>query len=387
MTKENYFNIIDFGSSKIRFSIFDDASHIKFNETILINNNDSSINNFINIQNLIKNGEKKILNHINNIILLIDTPDLLSIDLTLKKKLENKIDIEKIYLLIYLELKQLINSNYTNFEIIHIINDNCEIDGKLYSEIPKSKMKSKNLKVDFKIICFPKKIISNLNNQFNKININITNIFCTSFIKSQNYSKKIGGGKTSFLEIGWERTTLVNFKNNKLQTIQSIPVGGFHITKDISKVFKISLDEAEKIKKIFSKSETEFSYYSNTNNDSLSIKEILDKNISIDLLKKVILYRIQEIIDLIFKKSFGNPNNSNHKNSNFFLIGEGSNLFNNNSFHLNNEFMFDSINFYKETDVDICYSCLVYHLNNVEIRKITSKKQGFFEKFFNVFNK
>ena len=30
------------------------------------------------------------------------------------------------------------------------------------------------------------------------------------------------------------------------------------------------------------------------------IKEIINKNISIDLLKKVILYRVQEIMDLIF---------------------------------------------------------------------------------------
>ena len=31
--------------------------------------------------------------------------------------------------------------------------------------------------------------------------------------------------------------------------------------------------------------------------------KLLNKNISIDLLKKVILYRVQEIIDLTFKKS------------------------------------------------------------------------------------
>ena len=31
--------------------------------------------------------------------------------------------------------------------------------------------------------------------------------------------------------------------------------------------------------------------------------EIINKNISIDKLKKVILYRVQEIIDLTFKKS------------------------------------------------------------------------------------
>ena len=43
--------------------------------------------------------------------------------------------------------------------------------------------------------------------------------------------------------------------------------------------------------------------YENKNEPEVaSIKEIIRKNISIDLLKKVILYRVQEIIDLIFIK-------------------------------------------------------------------------------------
>ena len=36
-------------------------------------------------------------------------------------------------------------------------------------------------------------------------------------------------------------------------------------------------------------------------NKKILLKEIINKNISIDLLKKVILYRVQEIIDLILK--------------------------------------------------------------------------------------
>ena len=87
-----------------------------------------------------------------------------------------------------------------------------------------------------------------------------------------------------------------------MKFIQVIPIGGNHITSDISKIFKISLDDAEKIKRSFNKSETEFSYYGKTKDENISIKEILAKDISINLLKKVILYRVQEIIDLTFKK-------------------------------------------------------------------------------------
>ena len=42
--------------------------------------------------------------------------------------------------------------------------------------------------------------------------------------------------------------------------METIPIGSNHITKDISKVFKISIEDADKIKKLFNKSESEFSY-------------------------------------------------------------------------------------------------------------------------------
>ena len=117
----------------------------------------------------------------------------------------------------------------------------------------------------------------------------------------------------------------------------------------------------------------------------MKIKDILKKNISSDKLKKVILYRVQEIIDLSFKDS--KNRNPNLNISSLFLIGGGSLLFNNNTFYLNDKFHFKSINFYSEIDYQICKSGLVYYLNTQEIRKIVSKKHGIFERFFNYFSK
>ena len=69
-----------------------------------------------------------------------------------------------------------------------------------------------------------------------------------------------------------------------------------------------------------------------------------------------------------------------------FLIGEGSELFNDNSFHLEDKFSFKSINFYKEKDSQICKNGLVYYLNYYNEPKIIAKKHGLFEKFFNFFS-
>ena len=177
------------------------------------------------------------------------------------------------------------------------------------------------------------------------------------------------------------------FENNKLKFIQTIPIGSFHITKDISKIFNISIFEAEKIKKSFKKTDTEFSYDNNFDNDHINFGDLIKKNISIDKLKKVILFRIQEIMDL----AFGSLKNYSFKqgliDTELFLIGEGSLLFNNNSFHINDKFNLRSINFYNETDNQICNSVLIYYLNNYQLSKKTTKNQGLFEKFFNLFSK
>ena len=119
----------------------------------------------------------------------------------------------------------------------------------------------------------------------------------------------------------------------------------------------------------------------------MTTSEILNKKISLDLLKKVILYRVQEIIDIAFEKSNIVKHDNNFKSADVFLIGDGSLLFDNNSFYLNDKFEFNSINFFSETDTQICNSVLIHYLNNYEIPKINKRKQGLFERFFNYFSK
>ena len=388
MNKVNYFNLIDFGSSKIRFSVFDSDLKEKFSETKTVTyNNENYVNHFDEIRKTVKKAEKKISFHINDIILILDSPNLFTVEISLKKNLDKKSNFEKIYNALILELYQLMNSHYDNQYLAHIIFDKCIIDNVIFEELPKEKVVNNDIKIDFKIICFPKILIKRIKDNFIKNNLNIINIYCSSYIKSKSYLKKLNRNKISFLEIGWERSSLMFYEKNKFKFIHAVPIGGFHITKDISKIFKLSIDDAEKIKKLFNQSETEFSYKNSSSPDAMFAKDIINKNISIDILKQVVLYRVQEIIDLLFKKSNVKIYNYNLSDTELFLIGEGSILFNNNSFYLNDNFNFKSINFYAESDIQICNSGLIYHINNYETPKITKKKLGLFERFFNYFSK
>ena len=386
MDKEEYLNILDLGNYRIRFSVFDKNSKSRFSKNIPINFDCNYSHHFKDIGNLIKIAEKEISSYIENIILTLDNHNLFSFDISLTKKLNSNLEIKKIYEMIFMELKQIINFNYPEYEIIHIIIDNCIIDKKHYFDLPDNGIKTDNMKIDFKLICFPKKLINEIRNNFSKNNLKIKNIFCTSYIKSYSYLKNIGRNNISFLDIGYKRCSLLTYQNEKLKFIQTIPIGSFHITQDISKVLKVDFDLAENLKKYFNLIENNF-LTKRVNKDKFNVEEVFKKKISKDLLKKVILYRVQEIIDVTYKRSDGLFYNYNISDHDLFLLGEGSILFSNNSFNLEDRFEFNSINFYKEKDVEICKSAIPFHLEYKKTPEINNKKWGLFEKFFNFFSR
>ena len=387
MIKKDFFNIIDLGASKIRFSVFDKDFNEKFFKSRSVKLQGENSDYFNMLEDIIKETEKKISSHIQDVILIFDPLKLLTIEISLSKNLGGGAKLLKVYNSLILELNQIINTNYPNYSIAHILLDSCIVDKKIFNELPKHKKEIKDIKADFKIICFSKKVIKFLKNDFNKININVTNFFCASYVKTYSYLKKMNLKKAAFLEIGLNRSTFIFYEKNKLKYIKTIPIGGNFITKDISNIFKITIEEAEKLKKSFNSSETEFSYEDISEGDQVSAKQIFNKNISINLLKKVILYRIQEIIDLTFKKSKIEMNILDIKESELFLVGDGSLIFSNNSFHLNDDLQFKNLNHYIETDNQICNAALVHYLNNYESPKLINKKQGLFERFFNFFEK
>ena len=385
MSNKNFINIIDLGSSKIRLSVFDVNLKNNFSNSILLDYEKDNSNHFYELNKIVREAEKSISNHIQDVVLMLDSSEIFIIDISLKKNLDKKNKINNIFETMIMEINQIINKYYLNYKILHIIVDQCIIDNKIYSELPKFLNNTDNLKIDFKLICFPKNFINEINERFKKNNLNVINYICSSYVKTSNYITKINKSKVSFLEIGFKRTSFIFYENNALKLIHSIPVGSFHITKDISNIFKITFNEAEQIKKLFNQSETEFSYQNNDYNNRLIFKEIISKNIPIEKLKQVILYRVQEIIDLSFKKT--NIKKFNFKEADLFLVGGGSKLFNNNSFYLEDKFDFKSINFFSESDDIICDTGAKYYLSETKLPEVQSKKQGIFEKFFNFFDK
>ena len=119
------------------------------------------------------------------------------------------------------------------------------------------------------------------------------------------------------------------FKNLALIHSITLPVGINHITKDISKVCSLSLEESKIIR-----NNIDFSFEKNSNlfdeNDYLKQNYFTDSNfrkISQKLISSIIKSRLDEILEIIKKHiTFSGFNFA--LSSNFLLTGGGSNLLN-----------------------------------------------------------
>ena len=391
MQKDNYSTIIDFGSSELRLGVFDD----KFSKLFFQSKDISQKNNYEeylkSINFLIREAENKISTHLENITVLYDTSKILTIDLSIKKKLDQKTIFKDICSSIILEANQLIKDCYINKKIIHLIIKKYIINDKEFLNIPNKIPKLNSVILEIKFICLPYNQYKNVFETFKKNNLKVINFFSSSLVKSFKYIDFFKENKfVAFLDIGLDRTTIIFFINQKLDCLNSIPIGGNHISKDISQIMKLSLDESEKLKKTFNKSEIDFSYSEADSSDNTDIiKKIIGKNISIDLLKKVVLTRVEEIIELSFKGMNISKNIDKKQNLNLVLIGNGSKIFNRNSFQIEDKYNFKEINFYEENDIEICEAGLMFEENfkdeNPQKLKKNQKTLGFFHRFFNIF--
>ena len=386
----NLDTIIDFGSKNLRLGVFNQSSekiyssNIKINEVLENDNLDKAL------KKLVRDAEKQLSTHLADVNILYDSSEFNFIDFSIKKSFDQPTLISKHYKSLVEEANFIISENNFRDQVIHIDINNIIVDDNRKLENLSDDIKIKSLILEIKFICLKKSTIKDLSNKFKKNNLNILSIYCSSYVKSFFYKKSIDTRKNIiFLDIGYERTSALFFNNNKFQFLNSVPIGGNNITKDISKVLKLDISYSEDLKTKFNKNENEISFNKISTNDINLFREISEKKISIDLLKQVIQARVDEIINIsIIQNNYFKNINSSEKPKIIF-IGNGSKLISFiNNFNLKNSF--SELIFFDESDTKICEAGINYHksdersLINIE-KKL--KKTGFFEKFFNLFSR
>jgi len=389
---------IDLGSSKIRAAAF---NKLDKNEKFIVEKNNilslkkKQLNFFETekvIEDIVYELEKKTKIYMNNISLMLDTSDSLSISLSISKKNDGKLIEKKDIQYLIQDAKQQILKFYPDQNIIHIIIMNYKIDNKDYDYLPDN-IKCKIISIEIFFICFPKKLIKNLENLFQKKQISINKLLCSCYTKSLNYKEQFPTfEKIAFIDIGYEKTSIVIYEKDKLKALNVLAIGGNHITKDISNILNLDIEKSEMIKNNLNK-DILFSEKNGTDKifqSGFSI-QANEKNISPELIKKIIFARIDEILKLCFNTIKGYENLNDFNRLKVVLTGDGSKILDNNLIHIKETVpLFEEIDFLIETGVNICESGLKLSngLNKQEVLIVPKKivTNGFFERLFHFFS-
>ena len=313
---------------------------------------------------------------------MIDTPDMFSIDISIKKSFDNKEFSENNIKSLLNEAKSLIQKNYFDQKIIHMIVKKFVFDNDEYYEIPNKEINYNVLIIELKFICFSNEIWENLQNSFNDNYLTVDNLYCSSYLRSSNYNSLFTDFKKKvILDIGYDKSAITVFEDNRILYFNILPVGGRHITNDISILLKISQKDAENLKKSLNQSETIFDGKNKANYQEESPS----------LSNQVIFARVDEIIKLNLADEYFNTFLLNKENCILIFIGEGSKILNKNSIYLEEKFdFFSEISFFEENATSICESGMNFIQSNksqeVNFFPKKPKNKGFFEKFFHLFN-
>ena len=370
MNNKNFEVYFDYGSSSITAAAFDknDNSKNTYYKSELFYDHLKSEQE---IEKIIFNIEKNTNEYLNDINLMIDSPDMISIGLSLSKNFDGiKLKKEDIQFLIQ-DAKQQILRNYSNRAIIHIIVKNYNIDNLNYNYL-NTNINCNSLSIDIIFISLPKENIKIFKKLFHKFNVSINQIFCSSYTRSINYKEQNHTkDHISFLDIGFNKTSITHFNKNKFSFFYTLPIGSNHITKDIFKILDIGLEDAEKIK---------INYHKKKN-------FLIEKKYSNKFIEKIISARINEILNLSLNFIAINESLVNSKETMLVLLGNGSKILND---RLKEKTLFsERIVLLNETHQDICESAqkLNKGLNKQDIVVTPKKptKKGFFERLFHLF--
>ena len=251
------------------------------------------------VRDCLTSAEKMASIRVKEVILGFSSVDCLSeifnIEIDLTGSIIKEADLEKSYEHLSNEL------SLDNRRILHVIPVQYSIDGNSGIKNPVG-MYGNKLGVEISVISTEENFIKNFESLIKLCDLEIKEIIFTPYSLGHSVlsdeEKDLG---TALVDIGSELTTVSIFIHGEMVFTKIIPMGGNLVTKDISKIFSLSLSDSERIKIINGQLIEEIE-------NSLSIIEVNslgDENFtdSIEITRKdlisVIKPRIIEIISSI----------------------------------------------------------------------------------------
>ncbi len=251
------------------------------------------------VRDCLASAEKMASIRVKEVILGFSSVDCLSeifnIEIDLTGSIIKEADLEKSYEHLYNELSM------DNRRILHVIPVQYSIDGNSGVKNPVG-MYGNKLGVEISVVSAEENCIKNFESLIKLCDLEVKEVIFTPYSLGHSVlsdeEKDLG---TALIDIGAELTSVSIFIHGEMVFTKIIPMGGNLVTKDISKIFSLSLIDSERIKIINGQLIEEIE-------NSLSIIEVSslgDENFtdSIEITRKdlisVIKPRIIEIISSI----------------------------------------------------------------------------------------
>ena len=287
------------------------------------------------IRSCISVAEEEAKISLKKINVIFEQPDFLCTKFSKNKKINgSKIHKDDIEFLLKEAKKELI-LNDKNQSIIHIFNYNYIVDGKAFVEEPIG-VYADSLTHEMTFITTQKNNLKNIKQAFIDCDIEIERFISRTFslgVELLN-DKELQFGSV-LIDLEFEKISLGLFKNLALVYSITFPMGINHITKDISKVCSLNLDESKNII-----NNIDFSFQNNQNifdeNNYLKSTYFVNssfRKISKDLILNVVKARLNEIIDTLNKQLIAPGFNLTSGIS--FVLKGGLNLYNIEKYFIN----------------------------------------------------
>ena len=370
-------SILEYGSTYLRLAIYDRSMLQKrfFFEKKIDFTRKENVSEDQLISEIITDAEKKLGQHLNDILLMFDSSTIFSTDLSIQKNFEKKIVTNQDINYLINDCENKLKSNNKEKDIIHIIKSNVMLDNEYVDDLENYKKESSKAIVNLKFILVDKKVYDSIKKLFLKKHISLESVFCTSYIKSLGLINKLNiSGYSSFIDIGLKKSSIAIFRDNNLLYLNNTHVGGDHITRDISKILKLDYRTSEARK---------LQFYKNNFEENTLMED--------QLLKKIINSRLEEIIEILFLNCPLTQDNLLKSDLKLFFTGNGSKVLNENQLTFGAEFDFiKEMSIIDEKDYDNCNSAIEFNFSNKKIQPtkslLTPENKGFFEKLFSYFN-
>ena len=207
-----------------------------------------------------------------------------------------------------LHIKKVINQSdfldlIENYEIIHKSIINYELDQNSIVKDPRG-MFCNYLKVNFYKYAVKKNFIKTISTIFDNLNIHIENLIpspLSSALATMNTDDKLLGAIC--IDFGSESTSVSIFENEKLIFIDSIKVGGKHITNDLARKFSTTIENAERLKTLYgSVTSSPSDEYEIIEIQSMDSENTQSKQINRSSVNAIIKPRVEETLELVWQK-------------------------------------------------------------------------------------